>query len=81
MQIQPYLFFDGRCEEAINFYKKSLGAEVTSLMRFKDRPAEDNPEPNEECARPPGTEDKVMHASFTVGDTTVMASDGRRRSP
>src|SRR6266850_6990009 len=68
MQVQPYLFFDGRCEEAIEFYRKTLGAEVTMLMPFKD-----NPEPMTGKA-PPG--DKVMHSSFRIGDTTVMASDG-----
>jgi PhnB protein len=67
--VQPYLFFDGRCEEAVEFYKGALGAEVTMLMRFKD-----NPEPQ---ANPTGAEDKVMHTSFRIGDTTVMASDGR----
>ena len=69
MQVQPYLFFDGRCEEALEFYKSALGAEVQMLMRFKD-----NPEPQ---ANPPGSGDKVMHTSFRIGDTTVMASDGR----
>jgi PhnB protein len=69
MLVQPYLFFDGRCEEALEFYKRALGAEVTMLMRFKD-----NPEPQ---ANPTGAEDKVMHTSFRIGDTTVMASDGR----
>jgi PhnB protein len=72
MQVQPYLFFDGRCEEAIEFYRKALGAEVTMLMRFKD-----SPEPHEPGMIPPGSENKVMHASFTIGDTTVMASDGQ----
>jgi PhnB protein len=72
MQVQPYLFFDGRCEEAIEFYKKALGAEVTMLMRFKD-----SPEPPQPGMCPPGSDDKVMHASFRIGDTTVMASDGR----
>jgi PhnB protein len=67
--VQPYLFFDGRCEEAIEFYRTALGAEVMMLMRFKD-----SPEPNS-CA--PGTENKVMHASLQIGDTTLMASDGR----
>ncbi len=71
MQVQPYLFFDGRCEEAVDFYRSALGAEVAMVMRFKD-----SPEPPE-CPLPPGAEDKVMHASFRVGDTTVMASDGR----
>ena len=72
MQIQPYLSFDGRSEEAIEFYKKALGAEVTMLMRFKD-----SPEPHPPSMIPPGAEDKVMHASFRIGDTTVMAMDGR----
>ena len=69
MQVQPYLFFDGSCEEAIEFYKKALGAELATLMRYKD-----GPEPSM-C--PPGSETKVMHASFRIGDTSVMASDGR----
>src|SRR5947207_11583966 len=72
MQIQPYLFFDGRCEEAVEFYRKTLGAEVTMLMRFKDSPVP--PEPGK-CS--PGAGDKVMHMSFRIGDSTVLASDGR----
>jgi PhnB protein len=71
MQIQPYLFFDGRCEEALEFYRKTLGAQVVDLLRFKDNP--------EACAVghvPPGGENKVMHASFKVGEMTIMASDG-----
>jgi len=72
MQVQPYLFFDGRCEDAIEFYRKTLGAEVTMLMRFKD-----SPEPPAPGVCPPGSGDKVMHASMRIGDTTVMASDGR----
>jgi PhnB protein len=72
MQVQPYLFFDGRCEEAIEFYRSALGAEVAMLMRFKD-----SPEPPQPGMVPPGSEDKVMHSSFRIGDTTVMASDGR----
>ena len=71
MQIQPYLFFDGRCEEAINFYRKALGAEVERLTRFKD-----SPEPPQPGMTPPGSENKVMHASFRIGDTTILASDG-----
>ena len=74
MQVQPYLFFDGRCEEAIEFYKKALGAKVEMLMRFKDSP--DPPPPG---MVPPGSENKVMHASLRIGDTTVMASDGECR--
>ena len=72
MQAQPYLFFDGRCEEAVEFYRRALGAEVTMLMRFKD-----SPEPHEPGMVPPGSENKVMHASLRIGDTTVLASDGR----
>ena len=72
MLVQPYLFFDGRCEEALEFYRETLGAEVTMLMRVKE-----NPDPIPPGMYPPGSEDKVMHASFTVGETTLMASDGR----
>jgi PhnB protein len=71
MQVQPYLFFDGRCEEAVDFYRRTLGAEVTSLMRFKEMP---NPQPG---MIPAGSEEKVMHMTFKLGDVTVMASDGR----
>lgn len=71
MQVQPYLFFDGRCEEALDFYRGALGAEVTTLMRFKE-----NPEPCEPGMMPPGSDDKVMHSEFRIGNTTVMASDG-----
>jgi PhnB protein len=69
MQIQPYLFFDGRCEEAIEFYRKALGAKVDALMRFKESP--------DQSMIAPGSGEKVMHASLRIGDTTVMASDGR----
>ena len=71
MQVQPYLFFDGRCEEAVDFYRRTLGAEITSLMRWKQMP---DPQPG---MVPPGSEDKVMHMTFRIGDMTVMASDGR----
>ncbi len=67
--VQPYLNFDGRAEEAIEFYRDALGAEVTVLMRFKD-----SPDPSA-CSS--GNGDKVMHASLRIGDTTVLASDGR----
>jgi PhnB protein len=69
MQVQPYLSFEGRCEEAVEFYRKALGAEVTRLLRFKE-----SPDPGM-CS--PGTLDKVMHMSFRIGDTTLFASDGR----
>ena len=68
-KVQAYLFFDGRCDEALEFYRQALGAEVEMLMRFKD-----SPEPAQ-CGS--GSGDKVMHASFRIGGTTVMASDGR----
>jgi PhnB protein len=71
MQVQPYLFFDGRCEEALNFYKKTLGAEVQMLMRFKD-----SPQPQQPGMVPPGSDNKVMHATFRIGSATLMASDG-----
>ena len=72
MQVQPYLFFDGRAEEAIEFYRKALGAKVEMLMRFKD-----SPEPAQPGMVPPGSENKIMHMSFRIGDTVVMGSDGR----
>jgi len=70
MQVQPYLFFEGRCEEAITFYKQALGAEVEMLMRFKDSPEP----PSAGCA--PVSGEKVMHACFKVGEAKIMASDG-----
>jgi len=70
-QIQPYLSFDGRCEEALEFYKKAVGAQVDMLMRLKDAP--EQPPPG---AVPPGSENKIMHASFRIGDSMLMASDG-----
>lgn len=76
MLIQPYLLFDGRCEEALNFYKKALGAKVTAMMRFSESPVPPSPDM---CA---GGDiaamdmSKIMHASFDVGDTQIMASDG-----
>lgn len=72
MSIQPYLFFEGRCEEAIDFYRRALGAEVTMLMRYKEMPG-----PHEPGMIPPGAEEKVMHASLRIGDAVVLASDGR----
>lgn len=72
MQVQPYLDFNGRCEEAIEFYKKALGARVEMMMRFADAPKGAMPG---ECA--PAVKDKIMHAALKIGDTTVMASDGR----
>jgi|SRR4051812_22075213 PhnB protein len=69
--VQSYLFFDGKCEEAIEFYKHVLGAQVNMLMRFADSP--EPPPPG--CA--PSDANKVMHAQFQIGETTVMASDGR----
>src|SRR5690242_16385268 len=69
MKLQAYLFFDGRCEEAIEFYKKAIGAEVQALMRFKE-----NPEPQ---MAPPGSGEKVMHANVLIGGEQVMMSDGQ----
>ena len=72
MEVQPYLHFEGRCEEALEFYRKALGAEVGMMMRFKDMPPSDGP-----ACTPPGNENKVMHCCFKLGDARVMASDGR----
>src|SRR5499427_11125454 len=69
--IQPYLFFNGRCEEAVKFYGAALGAEVEMMMRFKE-----SPEPPKPGMVPPGFENKIMHASFRDGGTNLMASDG-----
>ena len=69
MKVQPYLMFNGRCEEAINFYKAELGAEVLAMMRFKESP----PPPGRV---PANWDNKVMHACFKIGDSEVMASDG-----
>jgi PhnB protein len=71
MEVQPYLVFDGRCEEALEFYKKAIGAKVDRILRIKDSPEAAPP-----GTHPPGSENKVMHASFHVGETTIMASDG-----
>jgi PhnB protein len=72
MQVQPYLFFEGRADEAISFYRQALGAEVVAVMRWKE-----NPEAGTPGMIPPGSEDKVMHAALKIGETTVMLSDGR----
>ena len=69
--VQPYLFFNGRCEEAVRFYEKAIGARPEMVMKYKDSP--EKPPPG---MLPPGFEDKVMHTSFWVGDSMVMASDG-----
>ncbi len=69
MHVQPYLFFDGRCEEAIDFYKKAIGAQVEMMMRWQDSP--------DKSMCTPDNAQKIMHAQFKVGDTTVMGSDGR----
>lgn len=69
MQVVPYLCFDGRCEEALEFYRRALGAEVMMLSRFKDSP--------DPAMCPGGSAEKVMHSSFRIGDAIIMASDGR----
>lgn len=71
MRLQPYLFFDGRCEEAIDFYRKAADAEVVMLMRMKD-----SPDPHPPGMLPPGSENKVMHARLRIGGATVLLSDG-----
>lgn len=71
MQIDPYLFFEGNCEEAIEFYRKALGAEVEMMMRY-----EESPEPPPEDMVAPGSEKKILHASLRIGGALLMASDG-----
>lgn len=71
MRIQPYLSFNGRCEEALNFYRDQLGAEILVLMRFKE-----SPEPPPEGTLPAGMQDKVMHSSIRIGDSEILATDG-----
>jgi PhnB protein len=68
MRVEPYLSFEGRCEEALNFYKKAVGAEVTMMMKYGEAP--------DKSMMTPGTEDKVMHAAAKIGDSVVMCSDG-----
>ncbi len=72
MNVQPYLFFEGRAEEALAFYTKALGTKIDMVMRNREAP-----EPPPPGMLPAGSENKVMHASFKVGDTEVMLSDGR----
>jgi len=71
MHIQPYLFFEGSCEQAIQFYRDAVGAEVQMLLRFKDLPE------GEPGMVPPGSADKIMHASLQIGQSKLMMSDGR----
>ena len=69
MQVQTYLLFQGRCEEALNFYRDAVSAEIQALMRYSDSPEPPPPE----CT--PARPDMVMHANLLVGDTQIMASD------
>ena len=75
MQVQPYVCFEGRCEEAIEFYRKALGTEVTFRMKFNEMPG------GGAGHVAPGTEEKVMHASLRIGESTVLVSDGRCQEP
>ena len=76
MQVQSYLFFDGRCEEALNFYQAALGAEVTMLMRFKDAPPQPQQSSQNGCGPAQVDPEKIMHANVTIGETQIMVSDG-----
>ena len=73
MTIQPYLFFRGRCEEAIAYYEKTLGARVEMMMRFKENP--DQPGPNK---IPAEMAERIMHASVVINGSPIMMSDGMR---
>jgi PhnB protein len=70
MRVEPYLYFEGRCREAVEFYQRAVGAELTALTRFGDSPG---------TPAPSGAEDNVMHASLRIGETTLLASDGQGR--
>lgn len=76
MHTQIYLFFDGRCQEALDFYKAKLGIEVEMLMRFKDAPPDPDAANDPNCGKPPANMDAVMHSSFKLGGQSIMASDG-----
>ncbi len=76
MKVEPYLFFNGRCDEAIEFYKKAVGATVGFLVRYKDSP--EPPQPGHSL--PPNWGEKVMHSNLVIGETMVMASDGDRQT-
>jgi len=68
MKVQPYIFFDGKCDEALEFYKRTLGAKVNALLRFKEAP--------DQSMITPGSANKVMHSAFQIGETEILASDG-----
>lgn len=74
MHVQPYLFFAGRCQEALDFYEKAVGATTLFKMHFKDAPPPEQSGPD--CESVPGWDEKIMHASFSIGSSTLMASDG-----
>ncbi len=76
MLVKPYLFFDGRCEQALEFYRNTLGAEIKLLMRYKE-----SPEPHPPGMVPPGFENKIMHATARIGDSEVMAADDCQGHP
>lgn len=76
MQVQPYLYFEGRTEEALKFYQQTVGAEIDMMMRMNEAPPAAQA-PGQGCRGDIDTSDKILHASFRIGDTTVMASDGR----
>lgn len=76
MYIQPYLFFGGRCEEALQFYVQAVGAEVEMMMRYNE-----SPEPPPPGVVPDGYENKIMHAGLRIGESKIMASDGCGETP
>ena len=72
MKVQTYLFFEGRCEEALDFYRRALSAEIGQVLRFRD-----NPDDPDHTMFPPGAADMIMHAEMTLGETSIFLSDGR----
>ena len=79
MQVQSYLMFNGRCEEAIEFYKKALGAKVEMMLRFSENPDLQSGKATTGCM--PSDLNKIMHSSIRIGDTAIMASDGWEQTP
>lgn len=76
MQVQAYLSFEGRCQEALDFYRDQLGAQIGLVMRFKDAPPMDQPPPEGCAGGPPPDGEKIMHSELRIGDSTLMATDG-----
>jgi PhnB protein len=75
MQMNPYLTFDGQCEEAFKLYEKVLGGKIVAMMSHEGTPAAEHVSPE--------WRSKIMHARLVVGDKVLMGSDAPpdRRHP